>query len=147
MTDARTAFLAGEQPDDVVLFLAEGMVDAPEKLETYGERTDDGLVLVMEGETGRNVFKTATEMDAMTFAGKAMGTTGSIDADLSGATCPKRDEVDDEHGHQTRFVFAFVEQQREEMDGLVAEDDTVFAYAHCTCGAAYSDRWHVTAEE
>lgn len=143
MTDARTEFLAGDRLDDVVLFLAEGMVDAPDKLEQYGERTDDGLVLVMEGETGRSVFKKATQMDAMTFAGKAMGTTGTIARDLTDATCPKADEVEDEHGHTTRFVFAFVERQREEMDGLVADDDTVFAYAHCTCGAAYSDRWHV----
>ena len=142
MTDARSEFLAGERPEDVVLFLAEGMVDGPEKLEEYGERTDDGLVLVMDGEMGRRVFKTATEMDAMTFAGKAMGTEGEIDPDLSGAICPKRDEIEDEHDHRTRFVFAFLEEQQTSMDGLVAEGDTVFAYAHCTCGAAYSDRWH-----
>jgi len=140
MTDARQAFLAGDRPEDVALFLADGLVDDLDALEEYGDRVDDGMVLVMDGETGRSVFQKATSMEAMAFAGRAMRTDGEIAADLTGGTCPKRDtaETDD---HRTRFVFAFVEERTDDVDGLVSEGDALFAYAHCTCGAAYSDRW------
>lgn len=138
MTDARTAFLAGERPDDVALFLADRVLDDPEPLLEYGERTEAGVLLVMAGETGRSVFQSATDMDAMAFAGKAMRTEGTVAPDLAGGTCPKAGADED---HQVRFVFAFVEEQNEDVGGRYEEGDVVHAYAHCECGAAYSQNW------
>jgi hypothetical protein len=143
MSDARRAFVSGDRPEDVALFLAEGLVDDLDALAEYGDRVEDGMVLVMEGETGRSVFQKATNMEAMAFAGRAMKTEGEIAPDLTHGTCPKRETVEDEDDHRTRFVFAFVEEQTDDVDGLVADGDAVFAYAHCTCGAAYSQRWLV----
>jgi hypothetical protein len=140
MSDAREAFLSGDRPDDVALFLADGFIDDLAPLEEYGDRVEDGMVLVMDGETGRGVFETATSMEAMDFAGQAMGTEGEIAPDLTGGTCPDEESEED---HGTQFVFSFVEEQNTGVDGLVGEDDTVFAYAYCTCGTAYSHRWHV----
>jgi len=140
VTDARSEFLAGERPDDVALFLADRVLDDPEPLLEYGERTEEGVLLVMEGETGRSVFQSATDMDAMAFAGKAMRTEGAVDADLAGGTCPKAAEGED---HAVRFVFAFVEEENEEVGGRYGEGDVVHAYAHCECGAAYSENWVV----
>lgn len=138
MTDARREFLAGERPDDVALYLADRVLDDPEPLLEYGERTDEGVLLVMAGETGRSVFQSATDMDAMAFAGKAMGTEGEIDVDLADGTCPKAGDGED---HAVRFVFAFVEAENPDVGGRYAEGDVVHAYAHCDCGAAFSQNW------
>ena len=43
--------------------------------------------------------------------------------------------------HDTRFVFAFAEEQNEEVEGLYNEGDVIHAYVQCTCGTAYSEKW------
>lgn len=150
----RDEFLAGDRLDDIALFLSESALSGSEKLAEYGERVDGetqrgsesqavdeprgGVVLVLDGTKGRNVFSRATGMDAMQFAQRAMGSEGEIDRDLTGTTCPHTDE---EGEHETRLVFAFAEGKNEEAGGLYAEGDVIHAYAHCSCGAAYSDRW------
>ena len=140
MTSDRDSFLAGERPGDVAIYLTDGVVDDPGKLETYGEHVTDGIVLVVDGEVGRNAFRAATGVDAMGFAKEAMGAEGHIDDRLTGGDCPA---ADDEGDHELRFVFAFSEEQNEEVGGIYAEGDVVHAYAQCSCGVAYSDRWVV----
>ncbi|MCU4974305.1 DUF5807 family protein [Halobacteria archaeon AArc-m2/3/4] len=144
-TDKREAFLAGERLEDVALFLADSYV-SDDRLEQFGERIDDGVLIVVDGERGRNAFKAATGTGAMEFAGSAMGTEGVVDGDLTGGTCPEAagSEAEDED-HHTQFVFAFAEEQNEEVGGLYADGDVIHAYAQCECGTAYSDRW--TLEE
>lgn len=139
----RREFLDGERPDDVVIYVTDDALANPERLATRGERLDDGVVLVLPGERGRAVFESAVGMDPMNFAGTAMNTEGDVDADLAGATCPSKrdDEPEDDHG--LRFVFAFAEAQNEDVGGLYAEGAVVHAYALCSCGTAYSDRWVV----
>ena len=131
----REEFLAGERPDDVAIYLAEGVVDDPDALSAYGERLDDGVLLVVPGESGRNAFSTATGKDAMAFAKEAMGEEGEIDADLAGGRCPAcgDDEI--------RIVFAFAEEPNEEVGGIYAEGTVIHAYAQCACGTAFSQRW------
>ena len=93
---ALDAFLAGERPDDVALFLSDSFVDDLDALDAHGERvdpTDDrahdgGLVLVVDGERGRSVFKRLTGVDAMAFAGSAMDSPGTVTANLAGGDCP-----------------------------------------------------------
>ena len=136
-TDARSAFLAGECPDDVALFISDDAVDDPDVLDAYGERVDGGTLLIVDGEKGRSAFKAATGTDAMGFAKQAMGTEGEIRPDLTGGSCP--DAESEEHG--TRFVFAFAEEQNEDVGGLYAEGDVIHAYAQCSCGTAYSHKW------
>jgi hypothetical protein len=123
--------------------LRERVLDDPDALLEYGEAVPGGVLLVMDGETGRSVFQSATEMDAMGFAGKAMKTDGTIGRDLTGASCPKADDEDTpEPGeHEPRFVFAFVEAENPDVGGRYAEGDVVHAYAHCGCGAAFSQNW------
>lgn len=139
MSDAREEFLAGERTDDVALFLSASFVE-DDRLERFGERVDGGTLLVVDGERGRNAFQAATGVDAMEFAGAAMGLEGIIDGDLAGGTCP--DEPGDGE-HEAQFVFAFAEAQNEEVGGIYAEGDVIHAYAMCRCGTAYSDRWVV----
>jgi hypothetical protein len=143
-------FLAGERPDDVALYLSGSFLEADSRLREVGEETADGVVLVVDGEAGRNAFAAGTGMDAMEFAQTAMGTEGDVHADLSGGTCPEASEADageDDEGasgdHEAEFVFAFAEEQNEEVGGLYAEGAVVHAYAQCECGTAYSDRWVV----
>ncbi|WP_254861898.1 DUF5807 family protein [Halovivax gelatinilyticus] len=138
MTADHEAFLAGERPDDVAIYLAADAVDDLGRLESYGERVDDGIVIVVDGERGRNAFRAATGVDAMAFAKEAMATQGSIDAKLTGGTCPEADG-----DHEVRFVFAFAEEQNEDVGGLYGEGDVVHAYARCDCDLAYSDKWVV----
>ena len=147
--DARQAFLAGDRPDDVAIYLAESAVDDLDRLLDYGERVADGLCIVVDGERGRNAFAAATGTDAMGFAKAAMGVEGVVDATLTGGTCPEEAGGDAEatdgsaDDHETRFVFAFAEERNEEVGGLYAEGDVIHAYAQCACGVAYSDRWVV----
>ena len=143
MSDQREEFLAGERPDDVALFLADSYV-SDERLEQFGERVDDGTLIVVDGERGRSAFQAATGTGAMEFAKSAMSTDGEIDGDLAGGQCPDADGDDDEHA--IRYVFAFAEEQNESVGGIYADGDVVHAYAQCTCGTAFSDRWNATGE-
>lgn len=136
----RDEFLAGDRLDDVLLYLGKEALSGSEELAKHGEDVDDGVVLVLDGEQGRSVFATATGMDAMQFAQRAMRSDGDIDADLTGGTCPHKGDGEE---HATRLIFAFAEGQNEEVEGIYNEGDVIHAYAHCTCGAAYSDRWVV----
>lgn len=140
MSNPREEFLAGERPDDVALFLAESYV-SDDRLEQFGERVDGGTLIVVDGERGRNAFQAATGTGAMEFAKSAMNTEGEIDDDLADGECPDAD-ADGEHAVQ--FVFAFAEEQNESVGGIYADGDVVHAYAQCTCGTAFSDRWNAT---
>ncbi|ADJ16360.1 DUF5807 family protein [Halalkalicoccus jeotgali] len=128
-------FLAGERPEDVAIYLDERVVDDLGKLADYGEETEDGIVLVVPGESGRNAFSTVAGTDAMAFAKEAMDEEGDIDADLAGGICPACDAED------VRYVFAFAEERNEEVGGIYAEGDVIHAYARCGCSSAFSDRW------
>jgi len=137
------AFLAGDRPDDVALFLSDTFVDDVGELADYGESVEGGVVIVVDGERGRNAFHAATGNDAMTFAQRAMGQTGTISADLTGGECPSVADDETQADHGTMFVFAFAEEQNEEIEGIYAEGDVIHAYAQCTCGTAYSQKWLV----
>ena len=138
MTDAdREAFLAGDRPEDVLVYLAEAAVSNPEALEAHGERVDDGIVLVLPGEKARSVFQSAAGIDPMAFAREAMDTDGEVAPDCTGGVCPAGDGED----HHARFVFAFAEEENEEAGGLYAEGDVIHAYVSCACGESYSQKW------
>jgi hypothetical protein len=140
----REEFLAGERPEDVLMYFAEDAVsgiDAFADTKT-GERVETGVVIVVDGEEGRGAFQSVTGHDPMQFAQQAMGTEGTVDADCAGGTCPSVDD-DPEDPHAARFVFAFAEEQNEEVGDLYAEGDVVHAYVSCSCGEAYSDKWVV----
>ena len=136
----RDEFLAGERLDDVLLYLGADALSGSEKIAKHGEEVEGGYVLVLDGKQGRSVFSTATGMDAMQFAQRAMRTDGEIRSDLTGSTCPHADEGGE---HATRIILAFAEGENQEVEGIYNEGDVIHAYAHCTCGAAYSDRWVV----
>lgn len=138
----REQFLAGERLDDVAFFLSESFVDDLAELEGRGERVEGGVVIVVEGDRGREAFKAATGIDPMNFAGTAMGTEGHVDSDLAGGVCPNAEPG----SHDIQFTFAFAEGQNEDAGGIYAEGDVVHAYAYCACGTAFSDRWVVGEE-
>ncbi len=142
MDPDREAFLAGERVDDVHIYLGDDAVSDPEPLEQYGERVEDGVVLVLDGERARGVFRSATGIDPMAFAKEAMDTDGDVAPDCTGGTCPAADGGD----HRARFVFAFAEAQNEAVGGLYADGPVVHAYAACTCGARYADKWLTTEQ-
>jgi hypothetical protein len=131
-------FLAGERLDDVALFLADEYLDSEGTIADHGEAVDGGVVLVVDGDRGREIFSSGTGMDAMAFAREAMDTEGKIDRDLSGGDPPD--------GGDVQFVFAFAEARNEEVGGLYAEGDVVHAYAYSSEGTAFSDRWVVGDE-
>ena len=135
MSTDREAFLAGERPDDVHIYLHERRVSNAEALEPYGERVADGVVLVLGGARARDVFQQTTGIDPMALARTAMGTEGSVAPDCAGGTCPSCGSDDPE------FVFAFAEEQNEEAGGLYAEGAVVHAYAACDCGERYTEKW------
>ncbi len=145
MTDDRPpsahyeAFLRGERPEDVLVFLHEDGIGSIEEVLEIGTRVDDGVVLVLSGEEGRSAFQQATGMSAMNFAGLAMKTDGEIDGDCTGGNCPDDARKPDEM-HYAKFVFAFVEAQNEAVGGLYAEGDVVHGYAACACGTTYSEK-------
>ncbi|THE65295.1 hypothetical protein D8Y22_08870 [Salinadaptatus halalkaliphilus] len=139
MSERREEFLAGERPDDVAMFLPDSSVSS-DRLEQVGERIGDGILLVVDGEQGRSAFQSVTGVDAMAFAQSAMGLEGDIADDLASGDCPEASDGDD---HAVEFVFAFAEEQNEDVGGIYAEGDVVHAYARCDCGTAYSDRWAV----
>ncbi|MFC4542656.1 DUF5807 family protein [Halosolutus amylolyticus] len=140
MTDSRTAFLAGERPDDVALFLADSFVD-DDRLTEFGDRVDGGVLIVVDGDRGRSAFQAATGTGAMEFAKTAMQEESPIDDELTDGTCP---DADEEGPHQPQFIFAFAEEQNEDVGGIYADGDVIHAYARCACGTAYSDRWNAT---
>ena len=151
MTESkREVFLRGERLDDVAIYLAEGVVDDPATLAEYGERLEGGVLLIVPGEAGRNAFSKATGKDAMAFAKEAMGEEGEIDADLTGGSCPACEENEarsassertESESSEVRIVFAFAEERNEEVGGIYAEGDVIHAYAQCSCGTAFSQRW------
>ncbi|EMA50041.1 DUF5807 family protein [Halococcus salifodinae] len=153
MDSARTQFLAGDRPDDVLLFIAESAVSDLGTLAQHGEQVERGVVLILEAERGRSAFEGATGVDPMTLASSAMGSEGDLDLDAFEGECPEADangeggadEADDAETtteeHAPRFVFGFAEERNEEAGGIYAEGDVIHAYAVCECGTAYSDRW------
>lgn len=169
MTDGRsprTAFLAGERPDDVLVYLAASAVSGIETLAERGERIGEGIALVLDAERGRRVARRAMGTDPMDLAGRAMSTDGRIDLRAFRGDCPAAggsaspdaadpentvdpDRITDAEGdggedgksHALKYVFAFAEERNEEVGGIYAEGDVIHAYAVCDCGIAYSDRW------
>ncbi|WP_257299903.1 DUF5807 family protein [Haloarchaeobius sp. FL176] len=136
MSDSRReTFLAGELPEDIALYLADSFVDDVGRLEKYGERVADGIVVVVDGDSGRDAFTAATGADAMNFAKEAMGTEGTIAPNLTAGDCPECDDG------TVEYVFAFAEEQNKEVGGLYEEGDVIHAYARCSCEAAYSHKW------
>jgi hypothetical protein len=138
MSDQRDEFLAGERPDDVALFLADSYV-SDDRLERFGDRVNGGTLIVVDGERGRNAFQAATGTGAMEFAKSAMNREGAVEDDLTGGQCP---DAAAGEAHAVEFVFAFAEERNEEVGGIYADGDVIHAYAQCTCGTAFSDRWN-----
>ena len=138
----REQFLAGEDTDSVVLYLADTVVDNLDALaeRSYADPVDDGVVLVVPGERGRELLPKLLGEDAMEFAGQAMRTEGHVERDLTGGDCPNSD---DDHDHTAEFVFAFAEEENEEAGGRYAEGAVIHAYVRCACGTSYSERWVV----
>lgn len=136
----REAFLAGDRPDDVAIFLSADSVDDPDELGSIGraERVSGGVVLIVPGEKGRDVLSRLTGRDAMAFAQAAGETRSQIDRDLTDGVCPDATDVDP---HDPVVIFAFVQEANEEVGGLYAEGPVVHAYAACDCGTSYSERW------
>jgi len=145
MDQRRAAYLAGDRPEDVAMFLATDAVDDPDRLAAQdgGERVDGGAIVVVDGERGRRAFGAAAGTDPMSFAGRARDREGHVDRDLTGGTCPDAGDGED---HQLRFLFSFAEAHQPDGQGIYAEGDVVHAYAQCSCGEAYSDRWVVDAD-
>lgn len=136
----REDFLAGERPSDIHIFLHEDSFSNSEALEAHGERVDDGIVLVMDGDQARSVFQQATGIDPMALAQDAMKEDGSVTEDCTKATCPEGDD------HAPKFIFAFAEEQNEEVGGIYANGPVIHAYVACECGTRYSDKWVVDDE-
>jgi hypothetical protein len=139
MHDDRTAFLAGERHDDVLLYLNEADVDGLDRLAEVGERVESGVVLVIDGTEGRNAFQRATGVDPMSLPNMAERVEDGIARDCTDGTCPDTDDADDPH--RVKFLFAFAEAQNEDVGDIYAEGDVIHAYAVCTCGTVYSERW------
>ena len=89
MDTARTEFLAGDRPEDVLLFIAESAVSDLGTLAQHGEQVPRGVVLVLEAERGRSAFEGATGVDPMTLASSAMGAEGDLDLDAFEGECPE----------------------------------------------------------
>jgi hypothetical protein len=160
---SRKAFLAGERPDDVLVYVAARAVSGIEALADRGERTEKGVAFVLDGERGRRVAEQVLGTDPMDLASAAMDREGELDLVSLAGTCPAAevdtgvdgasaaDDVDDvgadtdiddgSSAHALRGVFAFAEERNPEAGGIYAEGDVIHAYAVCTCGTVYSDRW------
>lgn len=133
-------FLAGERVEDVLFFLHTDAVSNPEALAAHAESVTDGHVLVLPGDDGRSVFQSATGIDPMALARDAMDADGTVSDDLISGDCPAAGSNPDAT-HTARIIFAFAEAQNEAAGGLYAEGDVIHAYAVCTCGERYSDKW------
>jgi hypothetical protein len=138
--DDLTAFLAGDRLDDVAIYVADTVVDTDHPLSTAGIAVDGGVVVVVAGETGREAFADSTGLDPMAFAKQAMDRTGEIDDRLAGGVCPAAAD-DPTASHHIEFGFAFAEAENEDVGGLYAEGDVIHAYAHCSCGTDFSQKW------
>jgi hypothetical protein len=82
----------------------------------------------------------------MSFAGRARDRESHVDRDCTGGVCPDAgagDDGDRTEDHHVRFLFSFAEAEQPDGDGIYTEGDVVHAYAQCSCGVAYSDRWVV----
>lgn len=150
-------FLAGERLDDVAIFVSDEHLDSSGQIASHGETVEKGVVLVVPGETGREAFASGTGKDAMEFAREAMEADGTITGKLDDGDCPASEnaEPESEFGkqesspnnlahHRPEFVFSFAEAQNESVGGLYSEGDVIHAYAQCTCGQAYADKWVVS---
>ena len=144
--DTLEAFLAGERLDDVAIYINDSILGDDHNLGNAGQEVDSGIVLVLDGETGRNAFQQATGIGAMQFAKEAMGREGEIYADLTGGVCPEAEGPDDE-AHTIEFLLSFAEAENEEVGGLYADGDVIHAYAHCSCGVNFSHKWLAGSRE
>ena len=140
MNTSIDAFLAGDKPQHVAAYFSNASLSDPETLaeQPYAEAADNGVRMVVPADAGRAAFESATRMDPMDFAGEAMGTEGAITGGLTEGECPGAAEGGE---HDLRIVFSFAEAQNEEAGGLYAAGDVIHAYAQCSCGVAYSDKW------
>ena len=149
--DARERFLAGESPEEVLVYLAESGVSNIEALADRGEEVQSGVVLVLDAEHGRRVAERAIGTDPMDLASAAMDTEGEIDLEAPRGACPATHDGAgsgsgehlgaDGEDHTLRYAFAFAEERNAEVGGIYAEGDVIHAYGVCDCGTAYSDRW------
>lgn len=130
-------FLAGERTDDVLVFLHKSAVGDSDALGGLATEVNNGLVVVLPGDEGRAAFERAVGIDPMDFAGTAMQTGGEVGDDCTSGVCPN----DGSGIHRVKFLFAFAEEQNAEVGGLYAEGDVIHAYAACSCGTTYSDKW------
>lgn len=140
MDQQHRAFLSGERPEDVLIYLNDTVVSDSDALAEHAARVENGVVLVLPGDHGRSAFERIVGVPPMSFAGEAMDTDGSVAADCTSGECPN---ADDPENHQVRVLLAFAEEQNEEAGGLYAAGDVIHAYAGCTCNTTYSDRWVV----
>ena len=138
--DKLEQFLAGERLDDVAIHIDEGQLGDDHNLGSAGSEVDTGIVLVVPGEAGRNAFQAATGIGAMEFAKEAMGRDGEIESRLAGGVCPDGDG-DDSEPHNIEFVLSFAEAKNEEVGGMYEDGDVIHAYAHCSCGVNFSQKW------
>lgn len=145
---AREEFLAGERPGDVAIFLADEHLRNADALADHAERVEGGYVLVVDGERGRRLFPKVAGDAPMEFAQEATEREGSVERDLTGGVCPEGGgeedagaDTDADADHAVRFVLAFAQEQADDVGGLYEEGDVIHAYARCSCGVAYSDRW------
>ncbi|QLG60783.1 DUF5807 family protein [Halorarum salinum] len=128
-------FLAGERLDDVAIFLTHEFLDSQGRIANMGEAVEGGVVLVVPGDDGRAAFASGTGMDPMEFAREAMDGEGEIDHGLTGGSC--------DEGHEVELIFAFAEAENPDVGGLYAEGDVMHAYAQCSEGHAFSEKWIV----
>lgn len=143
--DKLDEFIAGERLEDVAIYIDEGQLGDDHNLGDAGAEVDTGIILVVPGEAGRNAFQQATGIGAMEFAKEAMGRDGKIESTLAGGICPDDDGDDGEH--TIEFVLSFAEAENEEVGGLYAEGDVIHAYAHCSCGVNFSQKWLAGSRE
>ncbi|MFB6254969.1 MAG: DUF5807 family protein [Halobacteriaceae archaeon] len=131
-------FLAGNRPNDIALYFANSFLDNPENLSDYGVSVANGVILIVDGSTGRSIFNEVTGMQPMQFAQRAMQTSGSIESSLTSAECPNSTAS---NNHFIKFLFAFVEEEKNNIDGIYDQGDVMHVYAFCSCDTAFSDRW------
>jgi len=136
------AFLAGDRPEDIAVYIREGTATDLDALADHGTDVEDGVVLVLDGERGRSALQTAAGIDPMQLAAEARGNEGDVDDDLTGGACPGA-STQDGRGHALRFTFAFAEEETDAVEGIYNEGDVMHAYAVCSCGTTYADKWLV----
>ena len=87
-------------------------------------------------------FAYATGVDPMSLPNMAERVEDGIDRDCTDGECPS----DEDEPHRVKFLFAFAEEQNEEVGDIYAEGDVIHAYAVCVCGTVYSERWVAGAD-